>query len=233
MSGLQTIIDASNGLLIDRRKVVGIQYTRNEIPRVSQTPTKNPWKFTLDVPNSVRYSEGRALMEALDTLDRITPQVVTFSNNSNFSWMFRYQGAMTLAQRNGITVQSFTGNTLTLTGLPAVGASTVLFQPNDLIQIGSLGEYPYPFTSTTQVLRGTGGTVVVTTSRPNILTPVGTLTGEGIIVGNDCQFNMFCPNMPTYKLIVGGYVGNGTTTTNNALLEFSDSFQLYEFVGTA
>jgi hypothetical protein len=39
--------------------------------------------------------------------------------------------------------------------------------------------------------------------------------------------------MPVYKLIPGGYVGNGTTTTNNALLEFSDSFELYEWVGEA
>jgi hypothetical protein len=231
MSGLQTIINASNGLLIDRRKVVGIQYTRNEIPRVSQTPTKNPWKFTLDVPNSVRYSEGRALMEALDTLDRITPQVVTFSNLAAFNWMFRYQGAMTSGQINTITVTSFTGNVLRLTGLPTVGAGTVLFEPNDLIQIGSSNEYPYPFTSTTQITRGSLSYVDVITSRPNILT--GNLVGKGIIVGNNCQFNMFCPNMPTYKLIVGGYVGNGTTTTNNALLEWSDSFLLYEFVGTA
>ena len=233
MSGLQTIINASNGLLIDRRKVVGIQFTRNEIPRVSQTPTKNPWKFTLDVPSSIRYSEGRALMEALDRLDRITPQVVTFSNLAAFNWMFRYQGAYTTAQINsGVTVTSWVGSTLTLNvaGLPA-GASTVLFEPNDLIQIGSAGVHPYPVTSTTQVLRGSGSTVTVTTSRPNILT--GTLTGLGIIVGNNCQFNMFCPNMPTYKLIVGGYVGNGTTTTNNALLEWSDSFTLYEFVGQA
>jgi hypothetical protein len=232
MSGLQTIINASNGLLIDRRKVVGIQYTRNEIPRVSQTPTKNPWKFTLDVPNSFRYSEGRALMEALDTLDRITPQVVTFSNLAAFNWMFRYQGQMSSGQLATITVTSFVGNTLTLNVSGITAASTaVLFQPNDLIQIGSSNQYPYPFTSTTQVLRGSGSTVVVTTSRPNILT--GNLVGLGIIVGNNCQFNMFCPNMPTYKLTVGGYVGNGTTTTNNALLEFSDSFQLYEFVGTA
>ena len=100
-----------------------------------------------------------------------------------------------------------------------------------MIQIGSANVHPYPFTSTTQVLRGSGSTVVVTTSRPNILT--GTLTGLGIIVGNNCQFNMFCPNMPTYKLIPGGYIGNGTTTTNNAVLEWSDSFQLYEFVGDA
>jgi hypothetical protein len=233
MAGLQTILNYSNGLQIDRRKVVGIQYTRNEIPRVSQTPTKNPWKFTLDMPNRFRYSQARDLMEALDLLDRITPEVITFSNLPSLSWIFRYQGAYSTAQINsGVTVTSFTGSTLTLnvSGLPA-GASTVLFEPNDLIQIGSLNEYPYPFTSTTQVLRGSSGSVVVTTNRPNILT--GTLTGEGIIVGNNCQFNLFCPNMPTYKLIVGGYVGNGTTTTNNALLEFSDSFQLYEFVGSA
>lgn len=228
MAGLQTIIDSSNGLMIDRRKVVGIQYTRNEIPRVSQTPTLNPWKFTVDMPSRFRYSEARSLMEALDVLDRTTPEVITFSNNSAFSWMFKYQGALSPSQLASITVTSFIGDQLVLnvSGV-TVASSTVIFQPNDLIQIGSLNEYPYPFTSTTQVLRGSGSTVTVTTSRPNILT--GTLTGEGIIVGNNCQFNMFCPNMPTYKLTVGGYIAG----TNNALIEWSDSFQLYEFVGDA
>ena len=232
MAGLQTILNYCNGLAIDRRKVVGIQFTRNEIPRVSQTPTKNPWKFTLDMTNRFRYSQARDLMEALDKLDRITPEIVTFNNLPSLSWIFAYQGAMSSVQLGTITVTSFVGSTLTLnvSGITAA-SSAVLFKPNDLIQIGSSNEYPYPFTSTTQVLRGSGSTVVVTTNRPNILT--GTLAGEGIIVGNNCQFKMFCPNMPTYKLIPGGYVGNGTTTTNNALLEFSDSFTLYEFVGTA
>jgi hypothetical protein len=186
MSGLQTIVNYCNGIDVNRRKTVGIQYTRNEIPRVSQTPTRNPWHLTLDMPNRFRYSQARALMEQLDTLDRITPQIVTFSNLAAQSWIFKYQGAYTTGQiTSGVTVTSFVGDQLTLnvTGLPA-GAGTVLF-------------------------------------------------GEGIIVGNNCQFNMFCPNMPTYKLTVGGYIGNGTTTTNNALLEFSDSFELYEFVGTA
>ena len=231
MAGLQTILNYCNGLNIDRRKVVGIQYTRNEIPRVSQTPTKNPWKFTLDMPNRFKYYQARDLMEALDTLDRITPEVITFSNLPQLSWIFKYQGAMNTAQRNAITVVDFTGDQLTLTGLPAVASTTVLFQPNDLIQIGSLNEYPYPFTSTTQVLRGSSGSVVVTTSRPNILT--GNLVGEGIIVGNSCQFRMFCPNMPTYKLIPGGQAMSGSTVVNNALLEFSDAFELYEFVGDA
>lgn len=231
-TGLQTIVNSSNGLAIDRRKVVGIQYTRNQIPRVSQTPTLNPWIFTLDMPSRFRYSQARALMEQIDTLDRITPQIITFSDDSRFSWMFRYQGAMNSTQLNSITVTSWVGNQLTLNVSGITASSTaVIFEQNDLIQIGSLNEYPYPVTSTTQILRGSSSTVVVTTSRPNILT--GTLTGEGIIVGNACQFNMFCPNMPTYKLIVGGAVLSGNTVLNNALIEWSDSFTLYEFVGDA
>jgi hypothetical protein len=184
------------------------------------------------MPNRFKYYQARDLMEALDTLDRTTPEVITFSNLPQLSWIFRYQGAMNQTQLNSIVVTSFVGDQLTLNVSGITAATTaVIFAPNDLIQIGSLNEYPYPFTSTTQVLRGSGSTVVVTTNRPNILT--GTLTGEGIIVGNGCQFNMFCPNMPTYKLIVGGQAMSGSTVISNALLEFSDAFELYEFVGTA
>lgn len=224
MAGLQTIIDNANGLVIDRRKVVGLQITRNEIPRTTITPTRQPWRMVLTMPNSLRYYDNRDLLEALDTIDRVTPQVVTFSNNACLSWIFRYQGAMTSGQISGITVSSFTGNQLVLGGLPTVASGTVLFEPNDLIQIGN---HTYPFTSTTQITRGGGATVTVTTNRPNIIS--SSVVGSGITVGNDCDFYMFCPNMPTYKLIPGGYVPN----LNNALIEFSDDFQLYEFVGTA
>jgi hypothetical protein len=230
--GLQTILNFSNSLEINRRKMVGIQYTRNEIPRVSATPTYNPWRMTLSVPSSFKYYQARDLMETLDTLDRITPQIVTFSDLPKMNWIFRYQGAMTSGQLNTITVTSFVGNQLTLNVSGITAASTaVIFEKNDLIQIGSAGVHPYPFTSTTQVLRGSGSTVVVTTNRPNILT--GSLTGLGIIVGNGCQFFMFCPNMPTYTLKPGGQAMSGSTLINNAYLEFSDSFELYEWVGAA
>jgi hypothetical protein len=227
-AGLQTIINKASSLTIDRRKVVGIQVTRNEIPRTSLTPTKQPWRFKLSMPSSLRYYNNRDLLEALDTIDRYTPQTITFSNNACLSWIFRYQGAMTSGQISAITVSSFIGNQLILGNLPSVGASTVLFEPNDLIQLGS---YTYPFTSTTQILRGGSSTVTITTNRPNIIT--SSVVGANITVGNGCTFNMFCPNMPTYKLIPGGYVASGSTTLNNALIEFSDDFDLYEWVGTA
>lgn len=229
MAGLQTIIDNCSGLTINRRKVVGLQITRNEIPRISLTPTKQPWRFTLDMPSSLQYYNNRDLLEALDTIDRVTPQTITFSNNSCISWIFRYQGSMNASQISNIRVSNFTtGNQLVLGGLPAIASTRVLFEPNDLIQIGN---NPYPFTSTTRVLRGTGTTVTVTTNRPNIIS--SSVTNSAITVGSDCEFNMFCPNMPTYKLIPGGYVAGTSGTLNNALIEFSDAFELYEYVGTA
>lgn len=224
---LQTIINISGGLQIDRRKVVGIQYTRNEIPRINLTPTMNPWRFTVTVPNSLRYDEARTILESLDTLDRYNSEIVTFANNPNLSWIFRYQGQMNQTQVNTLRVQSFVGNQLVLTGLPITGPNAILFQPNDLIQIGT---HPYPFTSTTQVLRGTNNTVTVTTHRPNIIT--ASVTNSEITVGSSCQFKLFCNNMPTYRLIPGGFRSSGSTVLNNAYIEFSDSFFLYEYLGT-
>ena len=228
MSGLQTIIDSCNTIKFNRRNVVGTQYTRNEIPRVSQTPTKNPWKITVEMPNSYRYSDARALMEELDTLDTFTNQEVTFSNNPKLSWIFRYQGSMSTAQISGLTVVSYIGNQLVLTGLPSISATTALFKKNDLIQINT---HPYPFTTQQDVLRGTSGTVTITTSRPNIITD--SVVGAGLTVGNSCIFNVFCPNMPVYKLIPGGWQIASGITTNNAYLEWSDNFYMYEWVGEA
>ena len=232
MSGLQTIIDNCNGLNINRRKVVGVQITNNEIPRTAFTPTKQPWRFTLDMPSSLRYSSARTLIETLDTLDRVTPQLVTFSNNACLSWIFGYQGSLNSVQIGQLRVQSFVGNQLVLTNLPAVSSTRVIFEPNDLIQIGTGTTNPYPFTSTTQITRGTGTTITITTNRPNILTP--NVVTSPITVGNACYFRLFCPNMPTYKLVPGGFLRNQAgAVVNNALIEFSDAFELYEWVGGA
>ena len=228
MPALQDIINRAGSIDVNRRKVVGVQITRNEIPRTSLTPTKQPWRFTINMPSSLKYYDNRDLLEALDTLDRYSPEYVTFSDNACLSWIFRYQGALTAGQLSGILVDTFVGDQLVLDNLPSVSSGTVMFEPNDLIQIGN---YPYPFTSTTQVLRGAGTSVTVTTNRPNILTT--TVSNQSITVGNACDFKLFCPNMPTYKLIPGGYTRSGSTTLNNALIEFNDDFTLYEWVGTA
>ena len=223
---IQSIINVSNGLDMNRRKLVGIQYTRNEQSKTSLTPTLNPWRFKVELPTVLRYSEARAIIEELDRLDRVYPETITFGNNPAMNWIFRYQGVASTTQLNQITVQSFVGNQLVLTNLPTIGSTRTLFDANDLIQIGA---FPHPFTSTTQVVRGTGTTVTVTTHRPNIFTT--SVVGLGIKAGTNCEFRIFCPNMPTYKLTPGGSLYSGSTLINNAYLEWSDSFYLYEYMG--
>ena len=225
---LQTIVNNASGITFNRRKMVGIQYTRNEIPRVSETPTTNPWRITLDMPANLKYQSNRALLEAIDALDRRLPATITFADNPNMNWIFRYQGAAGVSQLNNMYVSAFVGNQLTLQNIPVMNSTNVLFAANDLIQIGN---NPFPFTVVNTVLRGTGSTVTVTTHRPNMLT--NAVTGLGITVGAACSFRMFCPNMPTYRLVPGGATYIGNQLVNNAYIEWTSSFELYEFTGTA
>ena len=234
MAGLQDIINQASSIIIDRRKVVGIQFTSNQIPRTSLTPTRVPWRFTVEMPASLPWWNNRNLVEYLDNIDRYSPQQINFSD-SCISWMFRYQGAMTSGMISGLTVSSFAGNQLTLSGLTAAGVTngTIMFLANDLIQIGA---NPYPFTAVTTVTSAGANTITFEVSRPNFLTS-GAYSGAGITVGPSCNFNVFCPNMPTYRLLPGAYYKysgpSGTGTINNARIEFTTPFELYEFVGAA
>lgn len=203
---------------------------RNELPRISETPTYNPWKLTVTVPNRLRYSEARGILEDLDRIDRRLPEVITFGDNPNCSWMFAYQGELTALQRSAVTYQSFSGNQLILnvSGVTA-NSDTVVLAKGDIIQVAG---FPYPFTSTTTVTRGSGTTVLVTTHRPNIFS-TQPVSGTNILFGNDVSFRVFCPNMPTYKLIPGGAIVRNGVIINNAVIEFSDNFIFYEQVALA
>lgn len=224
---LQSIINISDSIEIDRRRVVGIQYTRNELPRRSETPTRNPWKFLVDVTSSLQFSRARGILEAIDALDRTGTEVVSFSQ-AGMSWLFRYQGQLTPEQLAGITVLQFSGNQLVLTDLPTVPPETVMFEAGDFIQIGNRA---FPFTSRQQVLRGGGGIVTLITHRPNILT--GSVSGSTLTVGSDVEFTVFCQNTPTYRLQPGGAIVADGQLVNNALVQFTDSFSLFEDTSAA
>lgn len=217
---LQKIINVCETLNIDRRKVVGVQYTRSEIAKVSSTPTRNPWRFNLNVTAGLQYSGNRALLEDIDSLDRQYSEVVSFSSVPGHAFIFAYQGVMNLAQVAALRITTFVGNQLTLTNLPNLGliqASAYLFKKGDILQISG---YPHPFTVVNDVLRGSGTSVTVTTHRPNFIT--ASVANAAIVVGNSVQFKVFCPNMPTYKLVPGG---------TDAIIEWTSDFQLVEYTG--
>lgn len=214
---IQSIINVCETLTIDRRRVVGVQYTRSEVAKVSSTPTRNPWKFTLNVTAGLQYSKNRALLEEIDRIDRSVTETVSFSGVPGHSFLFAYQGVMNAIAVGNIRITSFTGNSLVLNTLPTVNASALLFAKGDLLQIAG---YPHPFTVTADVQRGSDATVTVTTHRPNFIT--ASVANLGIAVGNAVEFKVFCPNMPTYRLVPGG---------TDAIVEWTSEFQLYEFTG--
>lgn len=226
---LQKIINQAETINFDRRQVVGIQYSRSEIAKVSETPTRNPWRINVGFSAALPYDQNRDLIEALDTLDRANTETITFSANPNLSWLCAYQGELSAGQLSGITVSSFTGNQLVLGSLPTTGSSVVLFKAGDFIQIGT---NPYPFTVVNTVTRGSTSTVTVTTHRPNFITT--STVGSTLTVGNAVQFKVFCPNMPTYTLVQGASRRNSNgTLANNAFIQFSSGFELYEWTGDA
>lgn len=227
MAGLQDILNLSSSITINRRKVVGSQITRNEIARTSLTPTRVPWRFTLEMPAQLSWWDNRGLVEYLDNIDRYSPQQVNFATTC-IQWIFRYQGTMTAGQVSALTVSSIAGTNITLAGLSAAGITNgqVMFQPGDLIQIGA---NPYPCTSVNQVLGNGTNNVTFQVSRP--MDWVNYAGGPGITVGPSCTFNVFCPNMPTYRIIPGRYFDYNGTVINNGRIEFTDVFELYEWTG--
>jgi hypothetical protein len=104
-----------------------------------------------------------------------------------------------------------------LTTLPTGNASTLIVKAGDVFQIGN---YPYPFTAVNDVQRGSGGTVTVTTHRPNFIT--ASLVNSALTFGNAVNFRMLATNMPTYKLSPGG---------STAIVTFNGDLELQEYTG--
>lgn len=224
---LQSIINLAETIKVNRRKVIGLQYSRNEIARTSELTTRNPWRFSVRVSALLHYDSAatRTILEELDRIDRKTPETVSFSNQS---WMFGYNGQMNASERDAITVVRLGGtgyayNELVVQNLPVVGprslSTAILFEKGDAIQIDGI---PHPFTVTSRVLRGSGSSVTLPLHRFSFLDPAD-CAGQNIKIGNDVEFRVLCVNMPTYSIVPGGRGG---------AVQFDDTFELYEHTGS-
>lgn len=224
---LQSIINLAETVKINRRKIIGIQYSRNQVAKTSELVGRNPWRMAVKVSAMLAYDTipVRRILEELDRIDRKIPEVITFSDSSSLSWMLAYKGAMSASELSGLAVVRLGGtgyayNEMVVTGLPTVGTrslpTAVMFEAGDFVQVAGL---PYPFTVTQQVLRGEGSTVTLTLHRESFLDPAE-CAGQDLLVGNAVSFNMLCANMPTYSFVA------------NNRIQFDDTFELYEYTGT-
>lgn len=191
----QTIFEIQQSMSVQNRRTVGQQYSRSGQVRVAQYLTSVPWVFTVQPHSFLYYPQVRNVIQAIDNKDRQIPETISFASD-NLSWFVSYQGDLTNAQVNALTLATVpapNSQIISLANLPAVSASKFVFKAGDFLQLGS-----YPYKVTANVLRGLDTTVSVPLHRPVIgTTTTGTLTA----VGSACTFYMLAEKCPTYTLI--------------------------------
>lgn len=209
----QTIFNNQQSMTVNNRRTVGQQVSRSGQVRVAQYLTSVPWVFTVMPHNFLLYQDSRDIIQTIDNLDRQLPETITF-NNSNLSWFTEYQGELTTAQANALTLYSVpaaNSQTVQIGNLPAVPSTRVVFAAGDFIQIGQ-----YTYKVTEEVTRGLDDYVEVGIHRPIIGTPsTGTLAG----VGNTCEFTVLAERCPTYTL---------TPAPQGAFVNWDDAFVFRE-----
>jgi hypothetical protein len=197
---IQSIINNAQQIEIDRRRMVGQTMSRSQRLKTAERSTSQPWKFKVSPPALLPWTEGRVIAETIELGDRVSEYEISLNGNTGMNYITAYQGSMTTVQRAALTISSTGTSTLTLTTLPSVTSSTVLFAVGDFIQPANSR---YPYTVTAAVLRGSNTTTSVTLNRPIITSEGINLIGQGVRVGNSCTWRVVVATMPTYSLIYG------------------------------
>ena len=209
----QTIFNVQQSMTVNNRRTVGQQVSRSGQVRVAQYLTAVPWVFTVVPHNYLPYATSRDIIQTIDNLDRQLPETIKF-NSANLGWFTEYQGDLTTAQVNALTLASVpapNSQIISVGNLPGVSATKVVFKAGDFLQIG---DYSYKVKS--DVLRGLDSIVSVGLHRPVIgAVSTGTLAG----VGNTCEFTVLAEKCPTYTL---------TPAPGGAFVQWDDAFVFRE-----
>jgi hypothetical protein len=210
---LQTIIDKAQVIEIDRRRVVGQTISRSQRIKTAERATAQPWKFTVTPPAYLKWADSRGFIEVIDLGDRVEEYEISLSNTTSTEYITEYRGSLTTNQLNNLTISTISTNTITLTGLPSVSSSTVMFSVGDFIQPTN-SRYPYTVVET--CTRGLNTTTSVTVNRNIITSEDIVLAGQGLDVGKNVTWRVVVSGLPTYQL------------TPMRLVQYTGNFELIE-----
>lgn len=213
---IQNIINKSQRIEIDRRRIVAQTVSRSQRIKTSERSSAQPWKFKVTPPGALKWADSRALIEAIDSGDRVSEYEISISNGG-MSYITAYQGQLNSTQTNALTIATANTSSLIITNLPAISGSitsaTVIFAAGDIIQPANSR---YPYTVVSDVVRGSNTTTNVTLNRSIITSEGVTLPGQTLKVGNSCTWRVVVSGLPTYQLIP------------NQLVQYTGDFELVE-----
>jgi hypothetical protein len=178
MAGFQDIVEIQQSMTVNNRRTIGQQYSRSGQLRVAQYLTSVPWVFTIIPHEFLYYPQVRNIIQAIDNLDRLSQQAITFQSD-NLKWFTKMQGTATAA---------------TLSVTPTTNSQTLVLSSNGTYKAGDFIEiigYVY------KVTEDSAGSVV-NIHRPIIGSPTA---GATVTMGNAVSFNVVAEQCPTYTLI--------------------------------
>jgi len=178
MAGFQDIVEIQQSMTVNNRRTIGQQVSRSGQLRVAQYLTSVPWVFTITPHEYLYYPQVRNIIQAIDNLDRLSQQAITFQSD-NLKWFTAMQGTATSA---------------TLASTPPTNSQTLALSSNGTFKAGDfieVGGYVY------KVTEDSAGSVV-NIHRPIIGSPTA---GATVTMGNAVSFNVVAEQCPTYTLM--------------------------------
>jgi hypothetical protein len=195
---IQNIINRAQQIEFDRRRMVGQSVSRSQRIKTAERSTGQPWKFKVTPPAQLPWTASRGFIEVIDFNDRVNEYTISLNDNPGMNYITAYQGEMSQAELDALTISTSTTSTLVLTTLPTTASTSVMFKPGDVIQPENSR---YPYSVTTTVLRGETSTITVPLHRSIITSENINLMTQGVKVGNSATWQVVVTALPTYSLI--------------------------------
>ena len=223
---LQTILSVAESVGINDHRFVGQMLSRNMRINTSEVLTVQPFEFEIKPMNYLLYSQNRAVLSALRTVDKEYESYLNFGSTGWLNYV-NYQGDMTGLQAAACQIETSSANkTLVLGSLPSISSTAYIVKTGDFIQIDR-----YAYIATADVQRGGGSTVNIPVHRTimtTLVSPIGAVIGQyGTTVSlggstyTGITFPVILRDYPTYTLV---------PMTNDSFIAWNGGFKAIEVV---
>lgn len=185
-TAFQYIFDNAESISIDKRAIVGQTISRDNTVKAVSRGGK-VWRFTVKLPDGLRWSVARPYIAAIEYADRYTTGNVQINNAGYNDWLTPYMGNCN--SLSGFTASVTTGySNVTLTANPTI-SSGYKFNAGDFVQVGSGHAY------------SVASTVAFDSNAVQLDRPVIETTGSySLAVGKNITWNLICTTLPNWSI---------------------------------
>lgn len=185
----QFVIDRAEQLSLNRSRVVATSISRSGIAR-NVNRGSQPWRIEVKLPDGLRWTDIRANIAALESIDRSTPSTFKI-NNPGHQWLVGYRGQK--PNTSGIT-GTWTQGSSSFFVNPIAGFSGALFRAGDYIQLGTGGRIYQVISDAIS----TGSNSILVNLHRNIVD--ASANDRTILVAENATWTVLCTSFPQWTV---------------------------------